>query len=112
MSILERHLDVMTRLAKEVVACSPPDWVEGTLSAEYKEGLFALAINSDSSKGEAQVSVSLGNLVHELYCNMTKHDEEWSNAWVNFKKVGDKVNFSTSFLYTSGPSKLGIPVDS
>jgi hypothetical protein len=95
----DQYTDVITRLVREMVACTPQDWNRGILAVECDGTRMNYGLKNEDSPNKAAISEKLRALIEELYVRMARDGHVWTKAVVTFWAEGDKLKFDTSFEY-------------
>ena len=103
---LDEYTDVLNRLASETVACTPQEWTKGVLSIECDGVRINYKLKNEDEPGKAVISEELRDLIDEFYVRMSRRDEAWLEAHVQFDRSGDQVKFETSFKYPAQSTAL------
>ena len=93
--------DILTRLVRETVACTPREWTQGVLSIDSDGVRLNYRLKNPAQPGVASISEALRYLIDEFYVRMAQHGEPWTEAVISFSMDGDSVKFDTQFSYAS-----------
>ena len=95
----QQYSEVLSALVAEMAACAPPAWTAGRLSIQCDGRRIDYALKNDSQPGTAVLSDELRRLAEALYTRMAQQGETWRQATVTYTRIGNDVNFTTSFDY-------------
>jgi hypothetical protein len=99
----DQYTDVITRLVREMVTCTPEDWKRGILTIESDGTRINYRLKNEESSYKATISEKLRDLIDELYVRMAQGGNVWTRAVVTFWQEGDKLKFDTTFENVKAP---------
>jgi hypothetical protein len=99
MDKLDKYPDVLTRLVRETVHCSPAEWTSGTLTVDCDGTRINYKLKNESEPGTAVISEKLRTLIDEFYVRMSQAGDVWTQAIVSFSRNGNALDFNTQFQY-------------
>jgi len=102
---LDEYNDILTRLIRETVACTPVEWTKGTLTIDCDGTRINYKLKNPDQLGAASISENLRDLIDEFYVRMAQHGERWTQAVVSFTQESGEVKFDTKFSYASQPQE-------
>jgi hypothetical protein len=96
---LNQYSDVLSRLVREMIACTPREWNEGTLTIDCDGVRIDYRLNNEAEPSKAVISEEFRTLIEELYVEMNHHGETWTQATISYCQEGTGAKFDTSFVY-------------
>jgi hypothetical protein len=99
---LDRHTDVLTRLLKETIACTPHGWTRGTLTIDCDGVKINYKLKNDEQPGLASISERLRDLIDEFYVRMAHQDDKWVQATLSFFQENSFWKYNVNFKYVKG----------
>lgn len=91
------YSDVLTRLVREEVACSPASWDRGVLSIQCDGVRVTYQLKNADHADKASISELLRDLIDELYVRMAQNNDAWSAARVEWWREGSELKFKVDF---------------
>jgi hypothetical protein len=98
---LDQYSDVLLRLLREAIACTPQEWTKGTLTIDCDGVKINYKLMNGEQPGLASISESLRNLIDELYVRMANQGDKWAQATLSFFQESDEWKFDVNFEYVS-----------
>lgn len=99
---LDQYGDILLRLLREAIACTPQEWTKGTLTIDCDGMRINYRLKNDEQPGLASISESLRDLIDELYVGMEAQGDKWTQATLSFFQEIDDWKFNVNFEYVSG----------
>ena len=99
MNKLDQYSDVITRLLKESIACTPQEWTRGTLTIDCDGVRIDYKLKNDEQPGTASISDTLKSLIEELYVRMAQQGDLWTQARLSFSEGDDGWQYGLDFRY-------------
>lgn len=96
----DEHAEIFTKLFRETVACTPPDWDHGTLTIESVGQRLNCRLENADRSSTAVISGSLHGLIGQLHTRRDRGDT-WTRIVISFRREGDCVRFDTRFVYAA-----------
>lgn len=98
---LDEYNDILDRLVREIVACTPSEWTNGTLTIDCDGTRINYKLKNPDQPGAASISEKLRDLIDEFYVHMAQNGDRWTEAVVTFSLIEGNVKFDTKFSYNS-----------
>ena len=98
---LDQYSDVLLRLLREAIACTPQEWTKGTLTIDCDGVKINYKLVNGEQPGLASISESLRDLIDELYVRMANQGDKWAQATLSFFQESDEWKFDVNFDYVS-----------
>lgn len=96
---LEQYNDILTRLLKEAITCTPQEWTKGTLTIDCDGVRINYKLKNDEQPGLASISETLRDLIDELYVRMAHQGDKWVQATLFFFQEDGSWKFNVNFQY-------------
>jgi hypothetical protein len=98
---LDQYSDVLLRLLREAIACTPQEWTKGTLTIDCDGVRINYKLKNGEQPGLASISESLRDLIDELYVKMADQGDKWVQATLSFFQESNDWKFNVNFEYVS-----------
>lgn len=96
---LDAYADVIERLTRETIACTPGSWNDGRLSIQCDGLRLTYQLKNGHVPEKAVLSETLRDLIDELYVRMEAAGDAWSAAELEFSIADSEVKFDVAFEY-------------
>jgi len=96
---LDQYTDVLTRLLQEAIACTPQEWIRGTLTIDCDGVKINYKLKNDGQPGVASISEGLRDLIDELYVRMADQGDAWVQATLSFFHENSSWKYNVDFEY-------------
>lgn len=108
----DEYNDILTRLVRETIACTPSEWTKGTLTIDCDGTRINYSLRNPDQPNAALISEKLRDLIDEFYVRMARRGEAWTEAVVSFSREGGSVKFDTEFSYATSQRATEAPAKS
>lgn len=105
----DEYNDILTRLVRETVACTPSEWTKGALTIDCDGTRINYKLKNTDHPETASISEKLRDLIDEFYVRMAQRGEPWTQAIVSFSQEGGSVKFDTKFSYSASQQATKAP---
>ena len=98
---LDQYRDVLLRLLRQAIACTPQEWTKGTLTIDSDGVSINYKLKNGEQPGSASISESLRDLIDELYVRMAVQGDKWAKATLSFFQESNEWKFNVNFEYVA-----------
>jgi predicted Rdx family selenoprotein len=95
----DTYTDVITRLAKETVKCSPGAWEKGALSIQCDGVRLTYQLKNGDHPDKALLSETLRDQIDELYIRMRDAGDVWTSANLHWWREESDLKYNVDFGY-------------
>jgi len=97
---LDQYTDVITRLLRETIACTPDSWDKGILTIDSDGTHINYKLKNEGHPENAAISEKLRDLIDELYVRMAHNGDVWTAAKISFSHETAGLKYNIDFQYT------------